>query len=117
MLKILQILHDDAIHFAEVKFYFTKTFGDETRAFALVSPYSPPEEYLLQTSHSTLVVCRHQAEETLWVVDVKSILLVVAMVPFPFLVNGHNSYYYMIEKVGLDVIETDEQGTYVDEQE
>ena len=66
-------------------------------------------------SHSTLVVCRRQVEETLWIVDVKSILSVVAMVPFPFLVNGHDSYYYMIEKVGLDVIETDDQSTCVDE--
>jgi len=42
------------------------------------------------------------------VVDAKSILSVVAMIPFPFLINGHNDQYFMVEKVGLDVIEADD---------
>lgn len=104
----LQFLRHDAIHFAEVKFYFTKRFGGETRAFALVSPYSPPNEYLLRMTSDTLVVCRHEGEATLWVIDTKSILSVVAMVPFPFLLNNHDSNYFMIEQVGLDVIEADD---------
>ena len=29
------------------------------------------------------------------------------MVPFPFLIDGHSDQYFMIEKVGLDVIEVD----------
>ena len=31
------------------------------------------------------------------------------MVPFPFLLNGLDSYYYMVEKIGLDVIDVDAQ--------
>ena len=77
------------------------------RALALVSLYSPPDEYLLQLSNNTLVVCRHQGERTLVVIDAKSILSVVAMVPFPFMVGGQGDQYYMIEKIGLDVIDTD----------
>jgi hypothetical protein len=92
------------------------TFGCERRACALISPYSAPNEHLLQTSHSTLVVCRYQGDAVLWVVDARSILSVVAMVPFPFLIDGHDNYYYMIEKIGLDVIEVDEQENNVDEQ-
>ena len=38
------------------------------------------------------------------VIDVRLILSVVAMVPFPFLVDGHKDQYFMIEKIGLDVI-------------
>jgi hypothetical protein len=81
--------------------------GDETRAFALVSPYSPPNGHLLQVSYGALVVCRYRGDEVLQVIDVESILSVVAMVPFPFLLDGDDSYYFMIEKVGLDVTEAD----------
>jgi hypothetical protein len=104
-----QILHHDAIRFAEIKFFFAKMYGEETRAFALVSLYSPPNEYLLRFSHSTLVACRYQGEAILEVINVKSILSVVAMVPFRYAVDGLNNYYFMIEKIGLDVVEVDSQ--------
>ena len=102
-----QILHHDGIRFAEVKFFFSKMLGGELRAFAIVSLYSPPNDYILQLSHTTLVVCRYQGEEALIVIDVKSILSVVAMVPFDFLIDNCGDQYFMIEKVGLDVVEAD----------
>ena len=108
-------MHNGVIHFVEVKYYFTKKFDGETRAFALVLPYSPPNEYLLQISHDTLIVCRYEGDATPWIIDVKSILSVVAMVPFPFLLDNRNSNYFMIEKVGLDVIEADTQDDDADE--
>ena len=111
---MLQILHDGTIHFAEVKYYFAKKFNGETRGFALVLPYSPPNEYLLHISNNTLVVCRYEGAAILWAIDVKSILSVVAMVLFPFLLDNHNSNYFMIEKVGLDVIEADMQDNNAD---
>jgi hypothetical protein len=43
------------------------------------------------------------------VINVKSILSVVAMVPFRYAVDGLNNYYFMIEKIGLDVVEVDSQ--------
>ena len=106
--NILQVLYHGAIHFAEVKFYFTKTFGDESQAFALVSLYLPPNKHLLQITHNTLVICKYQGEEMLVVIDVKSILAVVAMVPFPFLIDGHGDQYFMIEQIGLDVVDGDD---------
>jgi len=42
------------------------------------------------------------------VIDVRSILAVVAMVPFPFLVDGRGNQYFMIEQVGLDVVDGDD---------
>ena len=110
ILNVLQISYHDAIHFAEVKFFFMKTFGGETRGFALVSLYSPPVNYLLNHTYNTLIVCRYQGEATLEVIDTKSILSVVAMVPFRYAVDGLNDYYFMIEKIGLDVVEVDTQG-------
>jgi hypothetical protein len=41
------------------------------------------------------------------VVDAKCILSVVAMVPFRYLVDGQDNYYFMIEKIGLDVVDVD----------
>ena len=41
------------------------------------------------------------------VVDVESILSIVAMAPFPFRVDGHGGQYFLIEKIGLDVVEAD----------
>lgn len=89
-------------------FYFIKMFGDELRAFALVSLYAAPNEYLLQRTYNTLVVCRHQAAAGLTVIEASCILAVVAMPPFPFLINGQDSQYFVIEKAGLDVIEVDD---------
>ena len=66
--KALQILHHGVIHFAEVRFYFFKMFGEDLQAFALVSLYSPPNEYLLQTTSDTLVVCRYQGDGALTVI-------------------------------------------------
>jgi hypothetical protein len=83
-------------------------FGNELRAFALASFYSPPNEYLLAYTHTTLAVCRHRREMPLIVIDAKSILSVVAMVPFPYAIDGHDNQYYVVEKIGLDVMEVDD---------
>jgi hypothetical protein len=82
-------------------------FGDESKAFALVSLYSPPNEYLLEQSHTTLAVCRYHGDRALKVIDAKSILSVIAMVPFPFSLDGHSDQYFLIEKMGLDIVEAD----------
>ena len=103
-----QILCQGAIYFGEIKFYFLKAFGNELRAFALVSFYSPSNEYLLQYTQTTLAVCRHCSESPLAVIDVGSILSVVVMVPFPFSINGHGDQYFMVEKMGLDVVKVDD---------
>jgi len=84
-------------------------YGGLKRAFAVVSPYSAPNEHLLEVSYNTLVVCRYQGDSVLWVIDTKSILSVVAMVPFRFLIDGQDNYFFLVEKIGLDVVEVDAQ--------
>ena len=105
---MIQILHEGAVHFAEVRFYFIKTIRDTARAFAIVSIYSPPDEYILQHTRATLIVCGYRGEEILTVIEVTSIISVVAMVPFPFLVGGHGDQYFVVEQIGLDVIEVED---------
>lgn len=41
------------------------------------------------------------------VIDVESISSVVAMAPFPFIVDGHGDQYFLIEQAGLDVVDAD----------
>jgi hypothetical protein len=69
--------------------------------------YSPPDEYLLRLTHDTLYVCGHPGEDAVVVIDIKSIVSVIAMVPFPFVVGGRSNQYFMIEQIGLDIVETD----------
>ena len=83
-------------------------FGDESRAFALVSLYAPPNEHLLQITCDTLAVCMHQGEAGLVVIEADSILSVVAMPPFPFIIDGRGDQYFTIEQFGLDVMEADD---------
>ena len=78
------------------------------RVFALVFPYSLVNKYLFEVSNSTLVVCTHQEDISL-VIDVKAILLVVAMVPFNYTIDRCHDFYFMIEKIGLDVLDVDTQ--------
>lgn len=74
----------------------------------MVSLYSPPDERLFQLTHGTLIVCEYQSEQALIVINVKSILSVVAMIPFPFIAGGNENQYFTIEKIGLDVIDTED---------
>ena len=76
--------------------------------------YSPPSEYLLRYSCDTLIVCRYQGDTELVVINAKSILSVVAMIPFRYTLDGLDNYYFMIEKIGLDVVEV---ATQEDEEE
>ena len=55
------------------------------------------------------MVCMYQGGDLLWVINLKAILSVVAMVPFPYTIDGSNDYYFMVEKVGLDVLDVDTQ--------
>jgi hypothetical protein len=58
-------------------------------------------------SSGALLVCRYRDERALVVIDAKCILSVVAMVPFQYLVDGLDIQYFMIEKIGLDVVDVD----------
>ena len=82
-------------------------FRGVSKVLAVVSLYSLPDEYLLQLMWDTLYVCGHPGEDAVVVIDVKSILSVIAIVPFPFVIRDHSNQYFMIEQVGLDVVETD----------
>jgi hypothetical protein len=69
----------------------------------MVSRYSPPHAGLLALSYHTLWSCTHQGDASLTVIDVKSILAVVAMVPHQPFAEDPVPHFFVVEKPGLDV--------------
>ena len=76
-----QIDIDGNINFAEVLYYFQIPLSAGTRTLAMISCYGSHHQELYEQSHKTLWVAQYLGEESLKVVDVKSIRSVVAMVP------------------------------------
>jgi hypothetical protein len=71
----------------------------------VISLYSRPDPELLRLSSNTLWSCRHQGDAALVVVDVKSILAVVAVVPHSTGLLGRQweGRMFVVEKPGMDV--------------
>jgi hypothetical protein len=69
----------------------------------MISVYSAPHQGLLQLSYNTLWSCTHHGDNSLIVIDVKSILAVVAMVPHQPFLQDPIKRYFLVEKPGLDV--------------
>ncbi|KAH7905890.1 hypothetical protein BJ138DRAFT_1072332, partial [Hygrophoropsis aurantiaca] len=95
---------DNQTAFGEVQYYFYTKVAGRHIPVALVSLYSAPDKDLLRRSHQTLWVCKYQGIGALQVIDVKSIVSVVAMVPFPHSDEvGGSSSFFVAEKPGLEV--------------
>ncbi|KAI0077274.1 hypothetical protein K474DRAFT_1684384 [Panus rudis PR-1116 ss-1] len=78
---------------------------------ALVSIFSDHDISLYEECFETLLVCRYQGDAALQVVDIKHIVAVVVMIPFPLTAKesvdstcaDRASRFYVAEKPGLDV--------------
>ncbi|KIK78622.1 hypothetical protein PAXRUDRAFT_163458, partial [Paxillus rubicundulus Ve08.2h10] len=79
---------DNALHFANI---------------ALVQLFSPPDNALLQLSHTTVPTC--QATQEVRVINIKDIISVVGMIPHsPRLPSGEvGEHFFMLERPNLDV--------------
>jgi hypothetical protein len=67
-----------------------------------VSTYSAPHRQLFEISYGTLWSCTFGGDNSLIVIDVKSIEAVVAMVPHqPF--PDSPGRFFLVEKPGLDI--------------
>ncbi|RDX46348.1 hypothetical protein OH76DRAFT_1328062, partial [Lentinus brumalis] len=66
----------------EVQYYFQCHIGGEMRTLALVSKYGPPNEALLMESSGVVwACCAAPPGRGLEVIDVKTIIACVAMIP------------------------------------
>jgi len=69
----------------------------------MVSIYSPPNTRLLNLPSGTLWTCQDQGVRSLQVIDIKSIISVVAVVPLPH--HATPGMLFVVEKMGLDIAE------------
>lgn len=101
---LFQLMLEGKISFAEVQYFFRMHVNEELEArnMAIVSLYTPPDLTLLAASYNTVWSCKYQGSQGFRVVDVKSILSVVAIIPY----DHHaleTSSYFVVEKFGLDM--------------
>jgi hypothetical protein len=76
---------------------------DQQKTFVLVSQFSQPHLALLEQSFQTVFVCRHNADNSLKLIEVSTIQAVVAMVPHQFPgIDG--ILFYLIKRPGLDLL-------------
>ncbi|KAF8897773.1 hypothetical protein BD779DRAFT_1667694 [Infundibulicybe gibba] len=104
MARNVKIAFDNGtLQYGEVQYFFRAFIqaGSLPKSLALVSLYSPPDAELLRRSNNTIWACRYQGMDSLHVIDVRSILSVVAMVPMPH--HPVPNTRFVVEKLGLDV--------------
>lgn len=109
--KYYQIItKNQSIDFAEILFYFQLQIAQISQGgqpinetYALVSRYSSPNAGILKKSSNTYWLCTHGRIENLEVIPVKTILSVVAMIPYKPLQNDSEQQYFVVEKPGLEV--------------
>ncbi|KAG2342178.1 hypothetical protein BDR05DRAFT_976597 [Suillus weaverae] len=72
---------------------------------AVISMFSLPDQELLDLSCLTVSLCRHDEDDDVRVIDLKSILSVIGMVPHqPTLPSGvTEDRFFVVEKPGLDI--------------
>ncbi|KAF8836906.1 hypothetical protein BDN67DRAFT_991965 [Paxillus ammoniavirescens] len=93
---------ENATHFTEVHFYTQMKLNDDIKTVALVSFFSQPDPHLLHLSWHTFLSCVHSGHNALCVIEVKSIVSVVAMILHK--TPGDNRLrHFVVEKPGLDV--------------
>ncbi|KAH9968257.1 hypothetical protein BC827DRAFT_1152522 [Russula dissimulans] len=102
----VKILLDNKIRIAEVYFYVVLSRDGEDIVLGLVLLFSKPDPTLLQRSVRTLWSCEYQGDSALVFIDVKSIQVVVSMIPHTPSISGNvpTERFFLVEKPGLDVI-------------
>lgn len=93
----IQLLLNRETRFAEVQFYFQAT---STHTAAVVSLFGLPDADMLHRSLGTVWVCGYHGNNALQIVNVRDIVSVIGMVPFP----DRPGYFFAVEKPGLDVL-------------
>lgn len=86
-----------------MQYYFRAPIGGEVGTYALVSEYSAPNSDLFNKSSGTLAVSKYQGQECLQVINAKSIVSAVAMIPYPHAGLGPGNWYFLVEKMGLEI--------------
>ncbi|EDR02845.1 uncharacterized protein LACBIDRAFT_307984 [Laccaria bicolor S238N-H82] len=94
---------ENRIEFAEVEFYFHAKINEETQHLALISLISRPDEDLFSESFHTVWSVTELGDDGLQVVNAKSILSVVAVIPHNHHVEETDKRFFIWENIGSDV--------------
>jgi hypothetical protein len=100
-------------HIGEVQFYFQ---SNEECAHALVSVWSDPDADMLRRSSNTVYSCVYRGQTDLRVIDAKTIMSVVAMVPMTPRDGDRSSRFFLLEKPGLEITALGDVSTDVAEE-
>lgn len=128
-LNTCQITLSNEIEFAEVQYFFNATVNDARITLALVALYSRPDEDLFKQSNWTVWSVTEGGQSGLRVIDAKSILSVVSVIPHNHHVCADSSdeRYFIWEQMGTDmallsrqdseeVIGEDDEGIDIDQE-
>ena len=93
------------IHIGEVYFFILFCVQEQEFPLVLISLYLRPCSALLKLLVNTLWSCEYQGDSALIFIDVKSIQLVIAMIPHMLLVDGRQASkcFFLVEKPAFDV--------------
>ena len=99
---------DARLRYGEILYFFVHKVHDTVHALAVVSLYSLEDARLLAESLGAVWACRAQGDHSLIVIDVKTILTCVAMVPHSFPIREANledniQLYLAMDKIGTEI--------------
>ena len=76
-----QFTSGESFHIGEVQFFFRSKHTGAERTYTIVSMWSEPDPQLLKESSQAVYASIYHGQETLQVIEAKSMVAVVAMVP------------------------------------
>ncbi|KAF8259056.1 hypothetical protein EI94DRAFT_1618096, partial [Lactarius quietus] len=95
-----------SFHIGEVQFYFRSKHTGVERAYALVSVWSEPNQQLFEESSQAVYACAYCGQDSLQVIEVKTILSVVGMVLMQPSLGDRSPRFFLIDKPGLIILMT-----------
>ncbi|ETW86461.1 hypothetical protein HETIRDRAFT_307532, partial [Heterobasidion irregulare TC 32-1] len=100
-----QIMYGALLRYGEVLYFFQHKANNTMHTLTMVSLYGLENEFLLAESSGTVWVCQAQGNNTLVVINVKTILTCVAMVLYIFLIPDTDllQLYLAMDKLGADI--------------
>ena len=99
----IQLQIDGEIRFGEVLFYFNGEINGTKCPLAMVSLFSPHDRDLFELSHWTLMSVRKEGEMGLRVVCAKSIMSVVAAIPWSIRDPERCDELFIYEQLGMEI--------------
>jgi hypothetical protein len=97
-----------------VQFFFRSDHSGEERTYALVLIWSEPDMGMLRASFNTVYSCVYMDQADLRVIDAKTILSIVALVPMKPSEGSQSLRFFLLEKPGLEITYLGDVPTVVD---